>query len=167
MDTDQGVRLSFTDDMTLGEARALLRTLVDVGHKCPCCTQFAKVYKRTVTAQMAATLIAMSHAPREAVGWLYLPEVPQRSRDTAGMAYWHLIEQRPKVKGEVLPTGAKHSGYWRITQRGWAWLRDEVGIEKYAHVYDGRCLKLTGDTVGIRVALGDRFNYDELMMRSA
>ncbi len=30
----------FNDSMPLSDARATLRTLVDVGHQCPCCRQY-------------------------------------------------------------------------------------------------------------------------------
>ena len=35
-------------EMTLDEAKAWLRDQVDDGAHCPCCGQFAKVYKRRI-----------------------------------------------------------------------------------------------------------------------
>lgn len=41
---------------------------------------------------------------------------------------------------------------------------DGMTLGEARAIYDGRCLSLTGDEVGIRDALGSRFNYDELMV---
>lgn len=58
----------FNDSMPLSDARATLRTLVDVGHQCPCCRQFSKVYRRRLNAGMAASLVKLWAAVGERPG---------------------------------------------------------------------------------------------------
>lgn len=146
----------FTDDMTLGEARNLLRQYVQDGHACPLCLQFAKVYKRTITSRMAHQLIEFWKTCKREFGHLptVIPNVG--GGDFAKLANWGLVE--PKMN-----EGEQVRGWWRITGRGESWLADRITVEKYAHVYDGRCLSLRGEGVHLRDALGKRFNYEELM----
>jgi hypothetical protein len=146
----------FVDTMTLKEARDALRLLVEEGARCPCCTQLAKVYKRKVHAGMARLLIAMWRNAGEE--WLYLPSLPQKSRDGTGLAYWGLIEEE-KARRE----DGGRAGWWRITEEGRGWVLMQTTIPKYAMIYDGRCLGHRGAHVTIRDALGTRFDYDDLM----
>ena len=146
------------DDETLGAAREWLRHRVDEGATCPCCTQFAKVYRRKINAGMAHALIHMyRHAQTE---WFYLPDITSRwqGRDEAGLRYWALIEELQEKRED-----GGRAGWWRITPLGHRFVLREVRVPKYARVYDGRCLSLTGEPVSITDALGDKFDYDELM----
>jgi hypothetical protein len=147
--------MSFTEpfraDMTLTEAQEILRTLLDEGAKCPVCTQFARTYRRKVHASMVKTLIAMYRQGQ--TSYVYLPDIPQKSRDSTGMAWWKLIAADPE-----------RDGWWRVTEVGEKWLREELGIPKYAKVYDGRCLGYDRtEYVTIRDALGTKFSFEELM----
>lgn len=151
----------FRDDMTLAEARAILRTLVDDGHPCPCCTQLAKVYRRKIHSTMARELIRMAQ-----MGGLYerrfihvVTLAKQHSPDLVKCRYWGLIE-RDDAKRE---DGSDRTGWWRLTTAGLEFVSGDATVPKYARLYDGRCLGLTGDQVSIRDALGKRFKYDELM----
>lgn len=146
----------FDADMTLEDAQALLRTLIDGGHKCPLCTQFAKVYKRKIHGAMAAMLIRMWK--RADTDWLYLPDLPQRSRDGTGLAWWGLIEEERVAR----PDGGR-AGWWRVTAKGVQFIQDQTTVQTYAHVYDGRCLKFSGEARTLRDCLGSKFNYGELM----
>ncbi len=151
--------MSFTEDMTLQEARDVLRTLLDDGHECPCCRQFAKVYRRKIHATMAKDLILIYR--QVPVGeWFHLADtVGYNGGDTAKLAYWSMMEEETTI---VRDDGGR-AGYWRLAPSGAAWARGETVVQKYARVYDGRCLSLVGDPVDIRDALGGRFRYDDLM----
>lgn len=152
--------MNFLDTMTLGEAREQLRALVEDGHRCPCCSQYAKVYRRKIHSGMAFALILMWRHSRDE--WLYKPDVLRgigsSSRDESLIRYWGLIEEETELR----PDGGR-SGWWRVTLAGGDWVRGFTRISKYALVYDGRCLGFRGERVSIREALGSKFNYDELM----
>lgn len=152
------VDMEFPDDMTLGEARAVLRTLVDEGHNCPICTQFAKVYRRKITANMAHMLIRMYHAA--GLEFVYLPSLRKgnEAMDQTVTQHWGLIEEertRREDGGRV--------GWWRLTPLGAQFVRGEVAVPKYVRIYNGRRLSLIGEAVTIREALGTKFDYAELM----
>ena len=55
------ITLEFNNDMTLGEVKEIMMELVLTGHKCPCCTRMAKVYKRTIYKGMVTSLITLHH----------------------------------------------------------------------------------------------------------
>jgi hypothetical protein len=152
----------FHDAMTLGEAKMLLRELAYEGHACPCCTQLVKVYKRKVNSSMAADLIAMWRAfHRE---WGYLPDLRRHAslkgnREESKLRYWGLVEEEPERR----PDGGR-AGWWRVTPKGADWIQQRTWIPKYALIYDGKFLRYDGsERVTIRDALGDGFDYNELM----
>ena len=63
--------------MTLADARDELRDLVNDGHRCPCCTQFAKVYRRKIHSTTARELIGFYRAAHR--DWFYLPDLTTRT----------------------------------------------------------------------------------------
>lgn len=148
------------DQITLAQAREELRARVTDGAVCPCCTQYAKVYRRKITSQVARVLIAMH---RDAgTGWVHLPTLIERKgADEAKARYWGLIEAS---EDDVREDGSPRVGWWRLTPAGEAFVLDRLRVPKYAHIYDGRCLSLDDtETVSIRDALGTRFDYRDLM----
>ncbi len=148
---------AFYDEMTLAQARDLLRELVVEGVHCPCCTRYAKVYKRTINSGMAQSLIVMYRT--NGLQWQHVPTTVGRSSAEEGkLAYWGLIE------GEIerRPDGGR-PGVWRVTEKGKSFLECWTTVKKYATVYDGRVLDISGPEISIVDALGKKFNYRELM----
>lgn len=142
---------------SLAQARDWLRLRVAEGERCPCCTQFAKVYKRKITSTSAAALITLWRAAGPT--WAHLPTVLDRKQaDEAKLLHWGLLE------GETIsrPDGGR-AGWWRVTELGAAFVRGEVRVQKYCLIYDSRCLGLDGPDVSIVDCLGDRFDYAELL----
>ena len=146
----------FPDDMTLGEAREKLRKMAEEGTTCPLCTQNVKVWRRKIHASMAVLLIRMWRAAQG--DWVYLPDLPQKSRDGAGLAYWGLIVEATEKRED-----GGRAGWWKITPPGVNWVLARATVPKYARVYDGRMLNLLGEPVTIQDALGTKFNYRDLM----
>lgn len=154
-------------DATIAEGRAWLEgVMYDDGGECPCCTQYVKVYRRKISALAAAALIVMERT--HGTGWCDLPAIvgglsPRaKGGDEAKTRYWGLIEPQPGTLD-----ASQHRGIWRLTALGVSFARGEVTVPKYALVYDGRCLDLTGEQVAIADALGERFDYNELMGRAS
>jgi hypothetical protein len=152
----------FNDDMKLGEAREVLRALVDEGHSCPCCTQMAKVYRRKINSTMARAMIALYRASVYAADgeWpvLHGPSLPGDTHEISQLSWWGLVEEE-RIRR---PDGGR-AGYWRVTPKGWKWVRQHITIPKYARIYDSRVLSLVGDPVNVQDCLGSRFSYVELM----
>lgn len=143
--------------VTLLEAIDRLRARVDDGDTCPCCGQFAKVYRRKIHAAMARDLIAAWRA--NGAEWFHVrTTLGHDGGDFAKLVHWELIAEFDAARDD-----GGRAGWWRVTELGERYVRGQVRVPKYARIYDGRALNLTGEDVGIRDALGTRFRYDDLM----
>lgn len=145
------------DEASLREAIDWLRARLDPGEKCPCCTQFAKVYRRKINATMARTLITM-HRHQDGTSFIHVPSLPGDTHEASQLVWWGLIEDEDGRRDD-----GGRAGWWRLTPLGRHFAKGAIRLPKYAAVYDSRCLRLYGDLVSIHDALGDTFNYRELM----
>lgn len=149
----------FPDDLTLGEARDLLRSLVSEGAHCPLCTQSAKIYSRSIGSTVARSLIRLYQAG--GMRFQHLPTVVGRSSsEESKLRYWGLLEEERARR----PDGGR-SGWWRVTPLGEQFVLGKTTVPKYAYVYANKCIRLDGEQVSIRACLGKRFSYAELMGR--
>jgi hypothetical protein len=148
-------------DATLGEVRDWLRLRVEKGVHCPACEQFAKVYRRQIYAGMVRALVLMYREGDFGRRlYVHVPSIdPARGGDVAKLEFWGLIEEE-RAKRE----DGGRAGYWRVTRRGEDGLQRKTTVPKYARIYDGRLLSLTGVAVSVDDALErGGFRLDDLM----
>lgn len=144
---------------TLRRARVWLQERLSDGVRCPCCGQYSRVYRRRITSTSARALVELYRAGGTAE-FVHLPTVLGRKQaDECKMAYWGLIEERPKSKRR----DGGRAGWWRVTELGERWLYGHATVPKYALVYDGSCLGLEGEQVTISEALAVDFDLSELL----
>ena len=153
------------DDALLKEAvKWVLEHRID-GVECPCCGQFVKVYRRKLNAAMAQALMEFYERMLDSDDFVHVPSSTDMSRlggDWAKLAHWGLIEERSIERDD----GCKHAGWWRITELGRRFVRDEVRIPSHVLLFNQQRLGMDERaTISIRQALGDRFDYSELMER--
>jgi hypothetical protein len=142
---------------TLDEARDRLREQLNEGAKCPCCTQFAKVYRRKINSGMARALVKMWD--KAGMEWVYTPRLCPWTHEVGQLSWWDLIEDSRDRRDD-----GGRAGWWRITSRGRRFVLNQSREPKYAHIYDGRLISLdNSETVNIVEALGARFDYRALM----
>lgn len=160
---------AFDDSASLGEVRAWLLERRGRGVKCPCCGQYARVYKRRLNYAMAYGLYLVyeyfhlrARAPEP---WLHVPRylngkgVVARGGDFAKLVHWGLLEAK---EGER-PDGSARIGYYRLTPEGVAFVENRSRVPTYLYFYDGEVLDRDDKTVSMPEALGDHFDYAELM----
>ena len=156
---------------TLEQAKHWLREQVNGGAKCPCCTQFAKIYKRKMEASKALALILFCRQlPSPGGEWTHIPTFLKRgggthqevlrSREWTRLRYFGLLEPRTD---EPEDSKKKTSGFWRLTPLGMDFALRLERVPAYVTVYDERILSRSPETVSIDEALGKKFNYKELM----
>ena len=166
------------DTTTLGEVRAWLRARVLGDRKpetCPACQQRVEVYSRAIHSAMARFLLALYRAPSELVTadrWVHGPTLARarpawrisEGGDNAKLRYWGLVELATGRR----PDGSPRTGYMRITAAGQEFARDELRVPRKALIYDEKFLRWDDatDLIGIRDALGVKFDYDQLMRDS-
>lgn len=131
---------------------------LDEGVSCPLCEQFAKVYRRKITAPMALGLIRW----RQRTGFTenHVDLVRNETHEFSQLAWWpgfiHEVPGRREDGGKA--------GRWVLGQEGHDFSLGLTKVPKYARIYDGHVLGHVDDEmVDIRDALGTKFNYDDLM----
>lgn len=148
------------EDYSLGFAKQWLRDRIDKGEECPCCTQFAKVYRRKISSGMARGLIEFYR--QHGMHWGYLPDVDASVRANGMMPllrYWGLIQEETSHRKD-----GGRAGIWRVTVTGQAYVLGQIAIPKYTRIYDGKSLGLDVDEEEtIADAVGRNFNYRDLM----
>lgn len=153
--------LVWPDHVTLGEARRWLRQEAqDKGGTCPCCTQRAQIYRRTIHSGMARALVVMCR--EHGMDWQdktsTLRGYGAAARDESLLRFWGLLEEDVRTRED-----GGHAGWWRVTDAGRRFVHGRILVPKYALVYDGRCLGSDGPHVSIVQCLGKRFNLSRLM----
>ena len=156
-------------DVSLREAKDWLRKRLSQGERCPCCTQFCRVYRRCLYSTQGAALLFL-YRNFDHTQFVHKSELLAKAKsswlagfigggDFSKLSYWGLIEEKEKDPAK----DARTSGFWRITDRGKAFALGKICLPKYVFIYDGRLLKLSPETVDIHQCLGKRFSYHELM----
>lgn len=149
---------------TISEGREWLRARLKRGAQCPLCKQRAQVYKRKLNAGMAyGIIIFFRHVKGDTSEWVHVPTHTDLSRlggDWAKLSHWKLIQERSEVRDD----GGSHAGWWRLTTAGISFVRRTSKVPSHILMYDSRCLRMDDEKmIAITDALGDKFNYDQLM----
>lgn len=148
-------------DTTLDEAKAWLRERLKDGAECPCCNQLAKMYARSLNANMAIFLIDLVRlSPSRWGGWVNYKDCRFRGRDYNYLKHWGLAADQDEAGIEK-----SHSGFWRPTQQGIDFVMHRATVDSQIYIYDNRRFGQppTSKPITIQDALGTKFNYTELM----
>lgn len=147
---------------SLIQAKAWLRQRIRDGEKCPCCNQYVKIYKRSIHHTIAHSLIQLYRiSAMTPDGWVHVPTMLRGTgeRGEVGKArYWGLVEEATEKRDD-----GGRAGYWRLTDIGRKFVENRWVVKRHALVFDSRCLGFEGDHISITDALGDKFDYQELM----
>ena len=145
---------------TIDEAKRWLRDRLNEGAECPVCRQHAQLYRRKLNAGMARALIQIyRHAGLE---WTRVQDIPDgpRGGDYAKLRFWGFLEPR----GDKADDG-NSSGWWRVTIDGQRFLLNSMTAPSHVGTYNNKTYPLTDPVaqISIQEALGDKFNYDDLL----
>lgn len=152
--------VKFSPQASLAQIKNWLASKAHDGVDCPACGQLVKIYHRKISSGAARGLITMHRI--YGTEWAHIPSTTDLSRlggEFARLALWGLVEEE-KVRR---PDGGR-AGFWRITPKGEAFLKNAITVPKYAHVFDSRVLAMdASEVVSIVDALGTKFSYSDLM----
>ena len=137
------------------------------GTNCPCCGQFVKVYRRNFHTAMAMGLIHLyqAHCLHGFEDFIHTPSMLNgkgavaRGGDFAKLEYWGLIEPQKHERRD----GSTRTGMWRITQLGRDFVEDKMRVPKHIFLYNSQLVGVEHETISIREALGQEFDYGALM----
>ena len=151
-------------DVTLAESQERFAQNLNNGTTCPCCGKYGKRYERSINATMVRSLIWLVRASGRDRKWVNVAEdAPmhvQRSKQLPTTRLWFLVERKPADPDDA---SRKTSGIWRPTQFGVDFVNREATVPNKVHEYRGEPESWSGDRVDVLDALGERFNYGELM----
>ena len=158
------------EERALGDVAAeLWQHAAEEGVHCPCCRQFAKVYRRALTGSMAhaAALLSRYFHQDKAEPWIHVPNYLSslhqgpmvRGGDWAKLRYWGIIEPQPGTRED----GSGRTGYYRVTEFGHRFVKNEVTVSRRVILYNDTPLGFDGRQVTCRECLGTKFNFTGLM----
>lgn len=141
---------------SLTEAKQLLRDNWDKGIDCPCCGQLVKKYSRKLTSSMAGALISLYNNSKNEV---HISEIEHvNGGEFAQLERWGLIRQLDNTD-----TTKRTSGMWVIEPKGKAFVMGQIQVPMYCDTYNGKTLSFSAEMTTIKQALGNKFDYSELM----
>jgi len=155
-------------NLTVKRAQQELVEGVKEGVKCQCCGKLAKVYRRKLNAGMAKALIILTHLSKlpvvsDEAGFVASADLFKtlggQHRDWYLLAHWGLIERGTPTRSKT----REGAGTWRPTFDGRMFVEKHANVARYAVLYDGVLIGYEGELVSVVDALGDRFDYSELM----
>ncbi len=127
---------------------------------CPCCGRWAQMYQRRIHTSIALQLIEL-YKLGGTYDYIHASRLIHKGVSGAGdlskAKYWGLIEEKPS-DGRT-----KSSGYWMLTDLGLQYVTDRARVPYIAFVYDDKVLGFSERLSGIREALKEKFDYQELM----
>lgn len=154
--------------MTLDEAKQVLRENWEEGVECPCCKQYVKLWKRKLNSSMAHGLILISKKLNgvNTEDWFnmedYFKELPVPATlrgDMPKLRHWGLLEKKDGVKED----GNKNVGLYKITNKGMLFVTGLITVPERSKLYNQKFYGHEGEFINIKTALGNKFNYGELM----
>lgn len=148
---------------TIKEGKQFLRENYGKGCVCPCCNQFVKLYKRKLNTSMAHTLIRLFRKGEE---YYHITDIlgvkygVGTGSELSKLVHWELVSELEK---DPKDTRTRTSGFWKITEKGKKFVQNELKVPMYILLYNSQLRGFTGREIDIFEALGNKFNYRELM----
>lgn len=153
-----------TRDQLIEELRAenkLLRELPKVIHYCRVCDQHCQQYKRNLYSTPSRLLIALYrlHKKEPEVKYFHIRAIFREANTRAGGCGYELL-------GKFNLAELGEPGFWKITNPGIEFVRQQRRIPKYVLIYNDNIEgHVEENTIDIVQALGKKFNLYELLNR--
>lgn len=161
---EQQALLEYFDEefgvVTLSDAQDIVHRFFvsDEKIQCPCCSQTVKRYKYKLHATLAAGLVDLVLKFGERNDWIHASEIAH-GNNIGKAAHWGMIESKPNDDPKK-----KSSGLWRPTDHGAEFvLNTSHRVPSHVFLFNATIYGWSETTTNINEALGNRFDYQELM----
>lgn len=154
---------------SLEEAKQFVQANLKRGTVCPCCGQHAKVYRRTINSTMArALMLIYQHLQKHPTpDWIHVSSFLVHAKgdssiaggDVVKLRFWGLLERAVGVR----PDGSNRIGEYKLTDLGRRFVEGAATVPSYVLLFNQELLGISPDMISIQDALGQAFNYAELM----
>jgi hypothetical protein len=139
---------------------------LDKGGTCPCCNRYGKVYKRPFHSGLALSILWLVQEYRKTWDYIDVPEAAPKqitkTREFDKLEIWGLATRKKNEDSKK-----RESGLWAPTQQGADFVDGKMTVFEKAQMYNMRKMKealgFEGKQITIVQALGDDFDYEELM----
>lgn len=156
--------MSLPEFKTHQEAKQYLRANFKKGCKCPTCGQRVQLYNYKLFASSAFALIRLSKLKGE---WHHIKDFAEATATTpraphfAELRFWGMVEPMPLNEDPK----KKSSGFWRITDKGRMFVSGMLEVQSRILVYNNNFVGFASNSelITIKQALGNQFDYEELM----
>ena len=150
---------------TIEDAKEKFMLRIEDGAECPCCGQYAKLYKRPFGSAMARALVWLVREYERNDRWYNIHEFPliqgrRGGGDFAKLVHWGLIQERETEDDD---TARRASGFWRPTGSGIQFAHRRLLVPKRVHLYNNQIRGWDSEYIDVSEALGKKFDYAELM----
>ena len=146
---------------TILEGRAHLSANFEKGTICPCCSQFVKVYKYKLYANSIKALIELSHL---GPGFHHISKYAEATKHRPRAAHFADLRHWGFIRKSMEPVdGKKSSGFWEITLEGHKFIYGKTTAKERVRIFNNNLFGFEGEEISVLQALGNKFNYDELM----
>jgi hypothetical protein len=130
----------------------------DGDENCPCCGQRVRVWKKTLISTAVASLVQLVRQYQgEAIHHDQFT-VLLKDRNFSQLKLWGLIASAANDD-----QSKRSSGRWHPTDKGIEFAVERRVVPKYVITRSNRVLRFEGPFVGVREALGGRFDYRKLI----
>jgi len=126
------------------------------GTICPCCDRHIQLYKRSLNADMARSLILIYIETKKKeyrykkILPINIRDIDVRGGDYAKLRHWNLLE---KVNDD-----------WIITNDGICFVERKAKVNKYCLLYNNIKICLDGPLIDIRQACNEKFDFEKLII---
>lgn len=130
---------------------------------CGVCQRPHRNYRRKLNAGMAAVTVRLyALGGGSAMDWVNVvrlfPNTTHRGGEWAQIRHWGLALPR-----DVRTHATNSPGDWQITPLGVAFVEGRIEVPRYIETRDGELLRKSKETISIMGALGNAFDYAELL----
>lgn len=133
------------------------------GFKCPHCNQFVKLYVRKLNSSMALVLLLLWKSGKTDFIHVedYLKSINRANlrADFHKLVFWSLLERKKELREDNSP----RNGFYKLTGRGIAFAENKLTVPAAVKIYNNHAEGFEGMEINIVEALGEKFNYAELM----
>jgi hypothetical protein len=128
----------------------------------------AALHKRKLNKQMVYALVLIYRELHEKNEWLHVPSYLHktaatgptvRGGDWAKLVHWGLITAKAGERAD----GSKRVGFYRLTDKGRAFVESKIKVPKHVFLYAERFVGTSSEMVSILDASKAFFDYRELM----
>lgn len=133
----------------------------DSGYTCPSCGLYVRAYTRKFNSNMAIALLTLYR--NKVAGYVHLENYMiehgyKRCGDASYLRFYGLIE---RMEGKRIDD-SKRNGFYRLTGRGIMFCEGSLTVQEKFTIFNNSFEGFSGEEVGIKKVLGNKFNYQEL-----